>query len=161
MVLDAVDALTPAVGWNTAFVRVGLALLLGGLLGLDRELLHKAAGVRTLALVCVGSATFMMLAEELAQLYDTTQTQYDPGRLAAGVIQGIGFLGAGSIIQSRGDVKGVTTAASVWAVAGIGLCIGAGAYGLAFIVFIATFLVLLVLRLLIKPLEATKGDSGD
>lgn len=160
MILDLIERIAPAVGWDGAFARLGLALLLGGILGIDREMLGKAAGVRTLALVCAGSATFMMLAEELARQY-TQATQYDPSRLAAGVIQGIGFLGAGSIIHAKGHIEGVTTAATIWFVAGIGLCLGAGAYGLAWVAFLAALVALLVMRVLKWPIvEARDGESS-
>lgn len=108
-------------------VRLGLALLLGGLIGLEREQSNRAAGFRTNILVCVGSALIMLLS-----MYGFTEfvghTQLDPARLAAQVVSGIGFLGAGVILFNGFSVTGLTTAATLWVVAGIGLAAGAGFY---------------------------------
>ena len=106
-------------------IRLLLAMLLGGLVGLEREAAGKAAGLRTHHLVCVGSALVMMTSIFLFETYKG-QAEVDPSRLAAQVISGIGFLGAGTIIQSGANVKGLTTAASLWAVATVGLAVGCG-----------------------------------
>ena len=115
-------------------VRLLLAVLLGGAVGLERERHGRAAGLRTHILVCVGSTLMMCLS---IFLYENFQS--DPSRIASQVVSGIGFLGAGTILRFRVSVKGLTTAASLWAVSGIGLAVGAGFY---FASFVTTALVL-------------------
>ncbi|MCK4232669.1 MgtC/SapB family protein [candidate division WOR-3 bacterium] len=132
--IDLLDAL-----W-----RLGLVLVLSAVVGLERSLADKPAGIRTHILVGFGSALFMIVAEFGG---------LDAGRAAAGVITGIGFLGAGTIIRERGTVRGLTTAASIWVVAGIGM---AAARKLWLLAIIATVGVVVVLRgfdLLEKALE--------
>jgi putative Mg2+ transporter-C (MgtC) family protein len=122
-----------------------LAIALGGLIGLEREASQKPAGFRTNILVCVGSAMMMTLAQLILQ--DKGGTGDSLLRMAAGVITGIGFLGAGTIVHARGMVAGLTTASTLWAVAGLGLVIGAGYY-LPAVIF--TVLVMLTLVLFHK-----------
>lgn len=107
--------------------RLILAAILGGAIGYERELHGRAAGLRTHILVCVGSALVMLTAEHLFAVYEG-RAVLDPGRFAAQVISGIGFLGAGTILQFRASVRGLTTAAGLWAAAGIGLAAGSGFY---------------------------------
>ena len=126
-------------------VRLGLAVVLGGVIGLEREASDKPAGLRTNILICLGSTLMMILSIEVARHFAVTAA--DPGRIAQGVITGIGFLGAGTILHSRGGVTGLTTAATTWAVSGIGLALGAGFYALA---AVTTLLILLVLWVLGK-----------
>jgi len=114
--------------------RLFLALLLGGAVGLERERHGRAAGLRTHILVCVGSTLMMCLSLFLYEKYES-----DPSRIASQVVSGIGFLGAGTILRFRASVKGLTTAASLWAVSGIGLAVGSGFYLGS---FVATALVL-------------------
>jgi putative Mg2+ transporter-C (MgtC) family protein len=120
---------------TTILTRLGLSFLIGGIIGLDRELEQKPAGLRTMLLVCLGSTIFVLLSAALPGL--------EQGRIIAGVITGIGFLGAGAIIRTGGDVHGLTTAATIWLVSGLGLAIGCGAYVLA---IIACLLSLVILR---------------
>lgn len=122
-------------------LRLVLAVLLSGLVGLEREVKGRAAGFRTHILVCVGSTLVMLTGVYLASVWRGTG-EIDPTRMAAQVVSGVGFLGAGTIIQFRDSVRGLTTAASVWAAAGIGLAVGAGFYVGA---VSATVIVLLVL----------------
>jgi len=149
-------------------VRLLLAFILGGLVGFEREVHGRAAGLRTHILVCLGSALIMLTSMHLFHLYREVAT-VDPARIAAGVITGIGFLGAGTIMRFRASVRGLTTAASLWAVAGIGLAIGSGFYLGA---YVTTALVLIVLFFLTKLERAlvrkdwykilaveTKGDA--
>ena len=117
-------------------VRLIVAAIAGGLIGLEREALHKPAGVRTHMLVSLGAALFVLAT--LSIIPD------EVGRIIAGIATGIGFLGAGTIFRSKDNVKGLTTAASIWAVAAIGLTVGGGQYVLA---IAATILVILVLQL--------------
>ncbi len=119
-----------------------LAVALGGIVGLERESSHKPAGFRTNVLICVG-ATMMMILSVLI-LHEQEAGGDSLSRIAAGVITGIGFIGAGTIIQARGSVLGLTTAATLWAVAGLGLVIGAGYYWIA-ILFSALILLTLII----------------
>ena len=106
-------------------LRLLLAAVLGAAIGLERERHDHPAGIRTHLLVSVGAAAFTVLS-----IYSFGQGS-DPGRVAAQVVTGIGFLGAGSIIKGRGTVHGLTTAASLWVVAAVGMAAGAGAWGVA------------------------------
>jgi putative Mg2+ transporter-C (MgtC) family protein len=129
-------------------LRMVLAVLLGGLVGMEREWHNHAAGFRTHILVCLGSTTIMLLSiYGFSQFVDEPNVRIDPARLAAQVISGIGFLGAGAILRNGSVIKGLTTAASVWVVAAIGLCVGAG---FIYAAFFATGLVLISLLLLNK-----------
>ncbi|MDI9484179.1 MAG: MgtC/SapB family protein [Bacillota bacterium] len=120
-------------------VRLFLALILGGLIGLERESMGRPAGFRTHILVSVGSSLIMIIS---AYAFGGGSEGYDPGRIAAQVVSGIGFLGAGTIMREGANVRGLTTAASLWTVAGIGLAVGSGFY---FAAVVATFLVVLTL----------------
>lgn len=123
------------------FVRLFVAGVLGGLIGLERQTVKKSAGFRTHVLVCLGSALIMIISEDMFRQY-YKYVNADPARLAAQVVSGIGFLGAGAILREGLNVRGLTTAASLWVVAGIGLAVGAGMYYAA---VIATGLVFLSL----------------
>jgi putative Mg2+ transporter-C (MgtC) family protein len=124
-------------------VRCGAAVLCGAVIGLERELKGKPAGFRTNILICLGSAVYMCVG---ALLVRASGAEFDPTRVAAQVVTGIGFLGAGSIIQSGGRVTGMTTAATIWVVASIGLVAGAGFPMLAFISAWMVVITLTVLR---------------
>ncbi|MDW7740561.1 MAG: MgtC/SapB family protein [Bacillota bacterium] len=131
--------------WETA-LRLLLAVILGGLIGLERESHRRPAGFRTHILVCAGSALIMMVSAygftgAIGQGYIS-----DPGRIAAGVVTGIGFLGAGTIIQQRGSIQGLTTAATIWVVSGVGLAIGVGFYLGAILTTVFVLISLLTLR---------------
>lgn len=133
-------------------LRIFFALVIGGLIGLERELGDHAAGFRTHILVCLGSALIMLLSiYGFSSFAEEPNVQMDPARLAAQVISGIGFLGAGTIMRTGMTVSGLTTAASLWVVAALGLAVGAGFYLGA---FLATALVLICLFFLNK-LEKT------
>ncbi|MCK8826271.1 MgtC/SapB family protein [Natroniella acetigena] len=128
--------------------RLLLACLLGGLVGLERERSYRPAGFRTYILVAVGSTLIMTVSLKVPLLYEGVLSDPgDPGRIAAQVISGIGFLGAGTIIREGFSVTGLTTAAGLWTVAGIGLAVGAGFYLNA---VIATILVMITLTLLMQ-----------
>ena len=114
-------------GLTTIILRLFLAVILGGLIGMEREEKHRPAGFRTHILVCVSSAVVMLTSEYISNVYRGLANA-DPARLGAQVISGIGFLGAGTIIRQGSNVKGLTTAASLWAVACIGLALGIGFY---------------------------------
>lgn len=120
-----------------------LSMLLGGIVGFERKSRGQNAGIRTFALIAMGATMAMILSVYVLQEYRGG----DPGRMAAQVLSGIGFLGAGAIIQMKGSVRGLTTAAGIWIVATIGLAVGIGLY---FISFFATGMIILVLILLEK-----------
>lgn len=127
-------------------LRLVLSLILGGFIGLEREKNNHPAGLRTHILVCVGSTLLMLLSiYGFAEFADEFNVRMDPARLAAQVIPGIGFLGAGTIIRTGLSIKGLTTAASLWVAAAIGLAVGAGFYYAA---FLSTAFVLLSLWIL-------------
>jgi len=109
-------------------LRLLLAVVLGGLIGFERESHNRPAGFRTHILVCSGSALIMMVSAYGFTGQFGEGFISDPGRIAAGVVTGIGFLGAGTIMQQRGSVQGLTTAASIWVVSGVGLAVGVGFY---------------------------------
>ena len=108
-------------------VRLLCAAFLGGVVGIEREMHEKAAGFRTHILVCIGSCVIMLTSMHLFDVYNGVAS-VDPGRIAAQVVSGIGFLGAGTIIRSRVSVVGLTTAASLWSIAGEGLAVGSGLF---------------------------------
>ncbi|MFP6663635.1 MAG: MgtC/SapB family protein [Deltaproteobacteria bacterium] len=123
-----------------------LALVLGGAIGLEREVHGRAAGLRTHVLVCLTSTVLVLASREVSQLPGSgVNIVFDPQRLAAGIVTGIGFLGAAAVIRSGDIVRGVTTGACVWSVAGLGVVIGGGSYGLA---VLATLFILAVVVLL-------------
>lgn len=123
-------------GWPLeAAFRMVLAVIIGGLIGLEREVRGREAGFRTNLLVCLGSTIAMVVSvqfayKDWADRVDITIV-VDPARVAYGIMAGVGFLGAGAIIQQRGNIHGLTTAAALWCVAATGLAIGLGLYGVA------------------------------
>ena len=123
--------------------RTLLAMFIGGLIGWERESTHRPAGLRTHMLVAVGSCAIMQLGSFNAT-HIGAEFNVDPSRLGAQVISGIGFLGAGTIIKEGTTIKGLTTAASLWVVACLGLAVGSGAYAISIIGFVAVILTLTV-----------------
>ncbi len=117
--------------------RLVLATLLGGLIGLEREFRHKASGLRTNMLICLGSAMFTVLSAQMADKYGGDHT-----RIAAQIIAGIGFIGAGTILHSQGSVVGLTSAATIFVTASVGMAAGAGMYATA---IFATVVILIAL----------------
>ena len=131
--------LTLAVQLDLA-LRLTLGLVLGAVVGFERELHSQPAGFRTHSVVALGAAIFTVVSA-----YAFAGPATDPTRIAAQVVSGIGFIGAGTILQSRGQIRGLTTAASLWSVAGIGMAAGAGLYGVA---LVGTLLMLIILSIL-------------
>ena len=117
-------------------------MLCGGAIGFERELSHKAAGLRTNVLICMGATLYMIVSRHISGGAPYT----DPARLAAQVVAGIGFLGAGVIIQGRGSVHGLTTAATIFLVGAVGISVGEGMFGLAVLSTILIIGVLVLLR---------------
>lgn len=146
------EFLLPLVEHAGLLLRLALAALLGGLIGLEREWSGKPAGFRTHLLIALGAALFTEVSISLPEIVRPgtgTEAVSDPTRIAAQIVTGIGFLGAGTIIQMRGSVVGLTTAATMWVVAGIGMAVGGRAY---FAAGAATTVVLVALVLLM-PVE--------
>jgi putative Mg2+ transporter-C (MgtC) family protein len=141
--------------WYDVIIRLMLAVIIGGAVGYEREYKNMPAGFRTHILVCIGAAVVSMI--QINMVSDTLKSvgmhpelanilKADSGRLGAQVISGVGFLGAGTIIHDKGSVKGLTTAASLWGVACIGLGVGMGYYYLSISAAVAIFLVLVTLK---------------
>lgn len=130
-----------------AVTRLGAAALLAGILGLEREIRNKPLGLRTNILVAVGACSFGLITMELVDLFrrDDGLGTIDPSRVVQGIVEGIGFLGTGAIIQSRGDVYGATTGATIWVVGAIGIACGFGFYLQAAAAAVVALLVLTVL----------------
>ena len=142
-------------------VRLIMAAILGGLVGFERETHNKRiAGFRTHILVCLGSALIMLTSIYMFISYGNS-APVDPGRIAAGVVTGIGFLGAGTIIRSRVSVTGLTTAASLWTVAGIGLAVGCGLMMAGIATTIIMLAALYILRKIPIPEKDKKGEEND
>jgi putative Mg2+ transporter-C (MgtC) family protein len=138
-------------------LRLGTAALLGSLIGLERQRLDKTAGLRTHMLVSVGSALVMIVSSYgFGQVLDPGRVVLDPSRVAAQVVSGIGFLGAGTIVVRGASVHGLTTAAGVWAVSGIGLAAG----GALYLAATAATAIMLVILAIIKPIEDRLRGHG-
>ncbi len=140
------------------FTPIVLAVVLGGAVGLEREVHGRPAGLRTHIMVCLTATILVMtgrdLSHELGQpLMPNGRLVYDPNRLAAGIVTGIGFLGAAAVIRAGDLVRGITTGACVWAVAGLGIVIGMFEYGIAIVATITYLLVLVVLNWLSRPIS--------
>jgi putative Mg2+ transporter-C (MgtC) family protein len=134
--------------------RLVLSVALSGIVGLEREMRGRSAGLRTHILVGLSSCLLMVLSFFVAQSFGEPYV-FDPGRIAAGVVTGIGFLGAGTIIRFGESVKGLTTAASLWAVAALGMTVGVGFFVAA---YASTALILITLLILSKvERNITKG----
>ena len=131
-----------SLNWDEALLRLALAGALGGAIGLERELRDREAGLRTHLLVSVGAALFTIVGA-----YGFTGSRTDPTRIAAQIVTGIGFLGAGAIIRQGSSIRGLTTAATLWVVAAVGLAAGAGYYSAALITTALVLLALWPLRL--------------
>lgn len=124
-------------------LRLGSATLLGGIIGMERESHGKEAGFRTYALVCLGSALTMIVSTEIYELYKDSG-HVDPSRIAAQVVSGIGFIGAGAIMRFPEKIRGLTTAAGIWTASGIGLACGMGQYRPAILTTLLTLVILVV-----------------
>ena len=124
-------------------LRIALAVIIGGLIGLERGMKNRPAGLRTYMLVCVGACLIMLTNQYVVQVYGTG----DPVRMGAQVVSGIGFLGAGTIVVTRrNQIKGLTTAAGLWTSAGVGLALGIGFYEAALMGGVAVFIVITLLQ---------------
>lgn len=135
--------------------RLVFAFVLGGIIGFEREKKGRSAGLRTHILVCAGSCLIMLVSIYIYESYKHEVT-LDPARIAAGVVTGIGFLGAGTIIRSAQEVHGLTTAASVWLSAAIGLAVGCGFFSGALVTTVIALITLLMLKPLERKLDGSK-----
>ena len=135
------DIISPDVTLASAVCKLVLSMLLGAVIGIERRRKGQIAGMRTFALISMGATLVMLISIYIPQVYLGLKNG-DPGRIAAQVVSGVGFLGAGAIIQMKGSVRGLTTAAGIWMAACIGLAVGAGMY---LISIIATLLIIFIL----------------
>ncbi|MEI8174593.1 MAG: MgtC/SapB family protein [bacterium] len=145
--------------YGDVILKLVLAVFLGILIGGERLFVHKQAGMKTHALVSLGSAVFIIISEMIAIKYVGIGS-FDPSRIASQVIIGIGFLGAGSIILQGSRLLGLTTAGGLWVTAGIGMAAGFGFFGLAVITTILVLIVLITVNILEKPIRKI-SDSID
>ena len=140
--------------WPDDVISIILATFLGAAIGIERELSGKAAGLRTNVLICLGAAIFTIISKRMVDVTEGSTT-----RIAAQIVTGVGFLGAGAVIQDRGGVHGLTTAATIWLVASIGMACGAGFYKLAVASTLIVIIVLLGLLQLVRFLKRYKGKN--
>jgi len=136
---------SPRITTESSVIKFFLSFIAGGLVGLNRERHKQPAGFRTHILICLGSTLLMILSIYIPQTYFNFQNG-DPGRIAAQVVTGIGFLGAGAIIRLGTNVRGLTTAASIWLISAIGLAIGAGLYVVSLIMVVLALFTLVMLE---------------
>jgi putative Mg2+ transporter-C (MgtC) family protein len=140
--------------WQGEVVPVLLAVACGTVIGIERQIMHKPAGLRTNVLICLGAAVFTIISREMV-----AGSQDSITRIAAQIVTGVGFLGAGTVIQDRGGVHGLTTAATIWLMASIGMACGARFYGLAIVSTIIALFVLIGLGQIDKYLLSRHHDS--
>ncbi len=144
-----------------AVVRLLAAILLGAVIGIDREVREKPLGLRTNMLVSLGAASFSLMALHLVDLlgHGPPEVRIDPSRVMEAIVGAIGFLGAAAIVQGRFDIYGATTGASIWVVGAIGMACGFGFYALAVMIAVAGALILTVLGLLTARLGSSDHDQ--
>jgi putative Mg2+ transporter-C (MgtC) family protein len=140
--------------WHGDLIPILLAVACGFAIGFERELKHKAAGLRTNILICLGAAIFTLISERMAGSQDSVT------RIAAQIVTGVGFLGAGAIIQDRGGVHGLTTAAIIWLVASIGMACGARLYYLAVISTVLAIAVLIGMTQIEKRIRPNQDNHN-
>ena len=145
---------------NEIIIRLAISAGLGLVVGLERILVHKEAGMKTHALVSMGSAVFIIISEMIAQKYGGS-AGVDPTRIASQVIVGIGFLGAGSIMLQGNRLFGLTTAGGLWVTAGIGMAAGFGFYQLATVSTLFVLFILVVVYIFEQPLRAMSAPQSD
>jgi len=162
--LQLASSTLPTLNWDESLLRLSLAAILGGLIGVERELREREAGLRTHLLVALGSALFTIVgAYGFHAFLDSGQSvvRADPTRIAAQIVTGIGFLGAGAIIRQGLSVRGLTTAATRWVVAAVGLAAGAGYYSAAVITTAVVLVALWPLRIAAyRILRRFRADDG-
>ena len=149
------EVVMPIINWDP-MMRLAIACVLGSILGLERELTRHPAGLRTHVLVCMGSTAFVLLAIGLVPRFPGS----DPLRVVQGVITGVGFIGAGTIIKDGWSVRGITTAASLWVASGVGLLVAADFMLLAVTVTLLSFVILVVSTAASGKSDGGPGDDG-
>jgi len=151
----------PTLNWDEALLRLALAAVLGGAIGVERELREREAGLRTHLLVSLGSALFTIVSAYGFHEFVKSGQTVDPTRIAAQIVTGIGFLGAGAIIRQGLSVRGLTTAATLWVVAAVGLASGAGYYSAAVITTGLVLIALYPLRIVAyRVLQRFRPEDG-
>ena len=138
-------------------IKVAVAALLGAIVGFERELARKVAGIRTHSLVCLASALFTSISVDAFKPY-IGSVGYDPSRIISNIVVGIGFIGAGAILRNGSKVEGTTTAASLWAIAAIGVTVGVGLFKEAILITILVYSVLQVVWLVEQKIRAKFGS---
>jgi putative Mg2+ transporter-C (MgtC) family protein len=133
-------------GTADILVRLTVAAIFGGVIGFERDVHGRSAGLRTHLLVCVGSALFMLVSLATSRLLEGESIRVDPGRIAAQIVTGIGFLGAGVVIKQGASVRGLTTAACLWVTAALGMAAGGGMYWVSGFVTLLTLITLIGLN---------------
>jgi putative Mg2+ transporter-C (MgtC) family protein len=146
-----------SLSWDAA-LRIGIAAVLGAIVGLERVWKGHPAGLRTNLLIAISSCLFTILSIEGFPLQGSAQ---DTARVAAQIVTGVGFLGAGAVLHSRGSVRGLTTAASIWLVAAIGMAVGTGLYFLAIFTTLLSIGLLILLRPLSRRLELQAEERSE
>lgn len=148
--------------FGVVVLRLGMAVILGGVIGWEREVRARAAGLRTHMLIALAAACFTLVAMELVDFSNINEDQQrtDPLRLIEAVTAGVAFLAAGSIVISGGNVRGITTGASMWLCGAIGLCCGTGDLRLAMIATAMALIVLYLVRALVTPIARDDGDGN-
>ena len=162
--LQLASSTLPSLNWDESLLRLALAAVLGGLIGVERELREREAGLRTHLLVALGSALFTIVGAYGFDAFLNTGASVvraDPTRIAAQIVTGIGFPGAGAIIRQGLSVRGLTTAATLWVVAAVGLAAGAGYYSVAVITTAIVLIALYPLRIIaFKILSRFRPEDG-
>ena len=133
-------------GTADILIRLSAAAVFGGVIGFERDVHGRSAGLRTHLLVCVGSALFMLVSLATSALLEGASIRVDPGRIAAQIVTGIGFLGAGVVIKQGASVRGLTTAACLWVTAALGMAVGGGMYWVSGFVTVLTVITLVGLN---------------
>ena len=155
----------PELGLGDICLRLLCAMLIGLIIGTEREYTNRPAGMRTHILVALGACAVMITGQFIYQQYSAYGASPDPARLSAQVITGVGFLGAGTILREGANVKGLTTAASLWAVACLGIAAGGGYYAIALAGMVFIFLTLTILEVfqhkLVGPMTGEQGYTVD
>jgi putative Mg2+ transporter-C (MgtC) family protein len=154
---------------NEAILRLFLAFLLGSVVGMEREYTQQSAGLRTHILVCLGSAVFTIVSiSDMTQGLQMVSTDpnmtyrmvRDPARIAAQIVPGIGFIGGGAVLRHGASIRGLTTAASLWMMASIGMLIGVGYYQLAIVSTLFSFLVLFIIGALERTIALAHSNHS-
>lgn len=139
-----------------------LSVILGGLVGLEREYQKRSAGLRTHSLVCLGSALFTIISSEIFyQWIDKTGVSFDPSRIISGIVLGVGFIGAGLIMHRGPKIEGLTTAAGIWVVSAIGIAVGVKLYLVAIFTAFLTIGILAILRLIEEKFFDKEEDEKE